>query len=84
MRDHQFDDFKADAETGLSTQLLAELYDLTPEEVERALLWLNRGFLTKLYTGLVQFFRKIVFEVQMNIKTFKIRQLLKIIKKRGD
>ncbi|GAI35973.1 unnamed protein product, partial [marine sediment metagenome] len=83
MRADQFEDFKEDVQAGLSVELLSEIYGLTPEETKRGVEYVNRGVLTKLYTWLVQFFTKIVFQVQMKIRMSKIRQILKLVK-RGD
>ena len=83
MRESQFEDFKADVKTGLSESLLSELYDLPLAGTRRAIKYVNRSWLECFITGLVQFFRKIVFEIQMKIRMFRIRQLLSEVKNYG-
>lgn len=77
MRESQFEDFKTDIMAGLSVQLLSELYDLTPQEVQKGITWHNRHFLSKVYTALMDFFKNKLFQLEIRFRIVNIRDLLK-------
>lgn len=77
MREDQFKDFRKDVKADLSVELLSELYDLTPQEVQKGITWHNRGILRKLYTALIDFFKNKVFQGQMRLRILNIRHLLR-------
>jgi len=81
MRDDQFEDFNKDVKAGLSLALLSELYNLSLEETQKAIAYVNRTWLECFITAFWQWFRKIVFKFRMKIRMFKIKQLLKKLKR---